>query len=54
MRDAATGAALARRPLLAPNWSGIAAVSNALVLGTGASQQGFSDGVPPSVPGRRR
>jgi polyvinyl alcohol dehydrogenase (cytochrome) len=60
VRDAATGSLVARLPTRAPCWSGVATVGDALVLGTGASQQGHPDGVyaftpggrPPSVPGR--
>ncbi len=58
IRDARTGAVLNRLSLPALCWSGIATVGNAVVLGTGASQQGHPDGVlvftpngvPPTVP----
>ncbi len=61
VRDAATGALLAQLPLSAPNWSGIAIIGDAVVVGTGASHQGSPDGVvvftpngrPPAVPGSR-
>jgi outer membrane protein assembly factor BamB len=50
VRDADTGKLLAQLPLDAPNWSGIATVGNAIVLGTGASQQGSPDGVVAFTP----
>ena len=61
IRNSKTGRLLAELALQAPCWSGIATVGNALVLGTGASQQGSPDGVlaftpggsPPIVPGTR-
>ena len=45
IRDARTGSLINELPLDAPNWSGIAVVGDALVLGTGASQQGSPDGI---------
>ena len=51
VRDAASGAVLAHLALPALCWSGIATVGNALVLGTGASQQGSPDGVVVLTPG---
>jgi hypothetical protein len=50
VRDAETGTLLGQVPLDAPNWSGIAVVGDTLVLGTGASQQGSSDGVVAVAP----
>ena len=58
VRDARSGTLLATLPLAAPNWSGDAVVGDAIVLGTGASQQGSPDGIvaftpegrPPRVP----
>ena len=58
VRSAADGKVLATYRLAAPCWSGIATVGNAIVFGTGASQQGSPDGIiaytpagaAPSVP----
>jgi outer membrane protein assembly factor BamB len=51
VRDTTTGALLARLSLPALCWSGIATVGDALVLGTGASQQGSPDGIVVLTPG---
>lgn len=51
VRDAATGSVLNRLPLSALCWSGIATVGNAVLVGTGASQQGHPDGVVAFTPG---
>jgi polyvinyl alcohol dehydrogenase (cytochrome) len=45
VRRADTGALVSELPLEAPCWSGVATVRNAIVFGTGASQQGSPDGV---------
>ena len=58
VRDIATGQVLVTLDLPAPQWGGIATVGNAIVFGTGASEQGSPDGVyaytpagaAPSVP----
>ena len=60
VRDAATGKVLAQVPLTQANWSGIATVGNALVLGLGSSYSAAGsgievltpDGSSPVVPGR--
>jgi polyvinyl alcohol dehydrogenase (cytochrome) len=53
IRDAKTGTLLASLPLLAPCWSGVATVGDALVLGTGSSENGHPDGVVVYTPGGR-
>lgn len=50
-RSVADGALLDSISLPAPCWSGIATVGNAVVFGTGASQQGSPDGVYAYTPG---
>jgi hypothetical protein len=58
VRDAAHGTLLVELSLPAPCWSGIATIGDAVVLGTGASHVGASDGLvvftpdgrPPIVP----
>jgi hypothetical protein len=45
VRRAETGDVVNELPLDAPCWSGVATVGNAIVFGTGASQQGSPDGV---------
>jgi len=50
-RDAATGHLLWQISLPAACWSGIATVGDALVLGTGSSQQGSPDGIVALTPG---
>jgi hypothetical protein len=45
VRRADTGDLVSEIPLEAPCWSGVATVQNAIVFGTGASQQGSPDGV---------
>jgi polyvinyl alcohol dehydrogenase (cytochrome) len=60
VRDAGTGAVLARLSVPAFCWSGVATVGDAVVFGTGAAEQGSPDGVevftpqgaPPVVPTR--
>ena len=60
VRDAATGKLIASVPLTQANWSGIATVGNALVLGLGSTYNPAGSGievltpggVPPAVPGR--
>jgi outer membrane protein assembly factor BamB len=51
IRRASSGSLLATLPLSAPCWSGIATVGNALVLGTGSSENGHPDGVVVFTPG---
>jgi polyvinyl alcohol dehydrogenase (cytochrome) len=51
VREASTGRIVSRLPLPALCWSGIATVGDALVLGTGASQQGSPDGIVALTPG---
>ena len=51
VRDAASGTLLTQVTLPALCWSGIATVGDALVLGTGAAQQGSPDGVIVLTPG---
>jgi polyvinyl alcohol dehydrogenase (cytochrome) len=51
VRDASSGAILAELPTLAPCWSGVATVGNAVIFGTGASHQGAPDGVVAYTPG---
>jgi hypothetical protein len=58
VRDATSGTLLAQVPLPTACWSGIATVGDALVLGTGSSNQGSPDfiialtpdGTPPVTP----
>jgi outer membrane protein assembly factor BamB len=60
VRDATSGTLLAQVPLPTACWSGIATVGDALVLGTGSSNQGSPDfiialtpdGAPPVLPSR--
>lgn len=51
VRDIANGDLLESVSLPAPNWSGIAVVGNAIVFGTGASEQGSPDGIYAYTPG---
>lgn len=51
VRVAATGTLLTSVPLQSPCWSGIATVGNALLLGTGSSAKGTSDGIVAITPG---
>lgn len=51
VRDAATGAQLARVGLPVGCWSGIATVGDALLLGTGSTYQGSPDAVVALTPG---
>jgi polyvinyl alcohol dehydrogenase (cytochrome) len=51
VRDAATGRLLTELSLPAPCWSGIAAVGDAVVFGTGATEYGSPDGVYAFTPG---
>jgi outer membrane protein assembly factor BamB len=51
VRRADTGELVSELPLEAPCWSGVATVGNAIVFGTGASQQGSPDGVLAYTPG---
>jgi polyvinyl alcohol dehydrogenase (cytochrome) len=53
VRDAATGTVLAHLSLPALCWSGIATVGDALVLGTGAPQEGSPDGIVVFTPDGR-
>jgi polyvinyl alcohol dehydrogenase (cytochrome) len=50
VRDAHTGALLTKLPVAAFPWSGIATVGNAVVFGTGASEQGSPDGIEVFTP----
>jgi outer membrane protein assembly factor BamB len=50
VRDATTGKVLGELPTDAPCWSGIATVGNAVVFGTGASQQAAPDGIAAFTP----
>jgi hypothetical protein len=51
IRRADTGDLVGELPLEAPCWSGVATVQNAIVFGTGASQQGAPDGILAYTPG---
>jgi outer membrane protein assembly factor BamB len=51
VRDAGTGRLLASLPLAVPNWSGIATVGNAVILGIGTSSDAIGAGVEAVTPG---
>jgi polyvinyl alcohol dehydrogenase (cytochrome) len=51
LRRVDTGDVVSELPLRAACWSGVATVRNAIVFGTGASQQGSPDGVLAYTPG---
>jgi outer membrane protein assembly factor BamB len=51
VRRVDTGDVVSELPLEAACWSGVATVRNAIVFGTGASQQGSPDGVLAYTPG---
>jgi polyvinyl alcohol dehydrogenase (cytochrome) len=50
VRDAATGALIVKLSVSAFPWSGVATVGDAVVFGTGASEQGSPDGVEVFTP----